>query len=68
MYLRRKVRNRIIFVIIVLLGIIVWRGLKATTEGKFACEYKLVYAVCKPLQGQTELPGMLDILKAGVKF
>jgi hypothetical protein len=68
MYVRRKIRNRIILGLILVLGFITWRGLKATTEKSFNCEYKLVYAVCKPKAGSPKLPGMIDILKAGVKF
>lgn len=68
MHIRRKVRNRIIFVIVILLGIIIWRGLKGSTKDRFECEYKLVYAVCTPEKGNPDLPGMIDIFKAGVKF
>lgn len=61
-------RNRIILGVIIVLGIIVWRGLGATTEKNFTCEYKLVYAVCKPKTGSPKLPTIMEILKAGVKF
>jgi len=68
MHIRRKVRNRIIFGVVLVLAFITWRGLKATTKDVFACEYKLVYAVCKPVKGNPELPTLLEIFKAGVKF
>lgn len=68
MYIRRKMRNRIILGVIIVLGIIVWRGLTASTEKNFTCEYKLVYAVCKPKAGNPKLPTLVEIFKAGVKF
>ena len=61
-------RTRIILVVVVVLGFIMWRGLTASTEKNFNCEYKLVYAVCKPKAGNPKLPSMMDIFKAGIKF
>jgi len=61
-------RYRIILGVILVLGFITWRGINATTEKNFNCEYKLVYAVCKPKAGNPKLPTILEILKAGVKF
>ena len=61
-------RNRIIIGAVVVLGIICWRGLTAATEKNFNCEYKLVYAVCKPKSGNPKLPTLMEIFKAGVKF
>ena len=59
---------RIILVVVIVLGFILWRGLDATVGKSFNCEYKLVYAVCKPKSGNPKLPSTWDILKAGVKF
>lgn len=61
-------RNRIILVAVVVLAFIMWRGINATTEQNFNCEYKLVYAVCKPKAGNPKLPSLVEIFKAGVKF
>ena len=68
MYLRRKMRNRIILIVIVVLGFIFWRGLTAATTKNFNCEYKLIYAVCKPKINNAKLPSLVDIFKAGIKF
>jgi len=68
MYVRKKMRNRIILVALLVLGFIMWRGINATTEKNFTCEYKLVYAVCKPKAGNPKLPGLVEIFKAGIKF
>jgi len=61
-------RHRIILAVIVILGIIMWRGLTATTAKNFNCEYKLVYAVCKPKVGNPKLPTLMEIFKAGIRF
>jgi len=68
MYVRKKMRNRIILVAVIVLAFIMWRGINATTEKNFTCEYKLVYAVCKPKSGSPKLPTLMEIFKAGVKF
>jgi hypothetical protein len=68
MYIRKKMRIKIIAVAVVVLGFIFWRGLKATTEKSFTCEYKLIYAVCKPKNNNSKMPTLLEIFKAGVKF
>lgn len=68
MYFRRKIRNRVILIVLIVLGFVMWRGLAATTEKNFNCEYKLIYAVCKPKAGNPALPGLVDIFKAGIKF
>ncbi len=61
-------RNRIILGVIIVLGFIMWRGLTASMAKSFNCEYKLIYAVCKPKAGNPPLPGLVDIFKAGIKF
>jgi hypothetical protein len=58
----------LIIVAVLILGFIFWRGISATTKKNFNCEYKLVYAVCKPKSGNPAPPTILEILKAGVKF
>lgn len=61
-------RTKLIIFGILILGFIIWRGVTATTEKNFNCEYKVVYAVCKPKSGNPKLPTLTEILKAGVKF
>jgi len=61
-------RDRIILIVVIVLGFILWRGINTATSKNFACEYKLVYAVCKPKSGNPKLPTLLEILKAGIKF
>ena len=61
-------RATVLPVVVIVLGFILWRGLDATVGKSFNCEYKLVYAVCKPKSGNPKLPSTWDILKAGVKF
>ncbi|OGE87742.1 MAG: hypothetical protein A3J07_03445 [Candidatus Doudnabacteria bacterium RIFCSPLOWO2_02_FULL_49_13] len=68
MYIKKKMRNRIILVVVIVLGFIFWRGLTASTAKNFNCEYKLIYAVCKPKAGNPKLPSLMDIFKAGIKF
>ncbi|MBI3952566.1 MAG: hypothetical protein HY336_01255 [Candidatus Doudnabacteria bacterium] len=61
-------RTKIIAVALIVLGFILWRGINATMSKNFICEYKLVYAVCKPKAGNPKLPTTMDIVKAGIKF
>jgi hypothetical protein len=61
-------RNRIILVVVLVLGFVFYRGLKATTSKTFNCEYKLIYAVCRPKNNNSKMPGIVEIFKAGVKF
>jgi hypothetical protein len=61
-------RDKIILAAVIILAFVMWRGLKATTETKFNCEYKLIYAVCKPKTGNPALPTLAEIFKAGIKF
>lgn len=66
MYIRKRMRTKIILVVILVLGFLFWRGSKAVTkERKLDCTYHLVYAVCK---GNAKLPSFVEVLKAGVKF
>ena len=68
MYIRRKTKFRILIVVLIVLGFILWRGVTTATVKNFNCEYKLVYAVCKPKAGNPKLPTMMEIFKAGIKF
>jgi hypothetical protein len=68
MYMRKKIRNRLIMAVALVLAFVMWRGLSAATDGKFDCEYKLIYAVCTADTRGTELPSLWEILKAGVRF
>jgi hypothetical protein len=68
MYMRKKLRKRLIIVVVLLLAFVFWRGLKATTKETHDCEFKLIYALCTPNTKNVQLPGIWDILKAGVKF
>jgi len=68
MYVRKKVRSRILVVVLLVLGFVTWRGLRATTKDSFNCQYKLVYAVCVPKKTGAVLPSLFDIAKAGASF
>jgi hypothetical protein len=68
MWMRKKNRNRLIWFVLVLLAVIMWRGIGKTTKNDFDCEFKLIYALCTPKDDATELPSLWNILKAGVTF
>jgi len=68
MYLRKKIRKRLLIVVVLVLAFIFWRGLNATTKESHDCEFKLVYALCTPKTKNSTLPGVWNIFKTGVKF
>lgn len=68
MYLRKKYRTRLFIFLAILLAIIFWRGIKATTQGMFDCDFKIIYAVCTANSQDAEMPSLWQIIKAGVKF
>jgi len=68
MHLRRKNRNRIIFVVIVLFIIVYWHGTVNAAKAKgLNCSYHIVYAFCSG-KGKVQLPSFWDVMKAGIKF
>jgi hypothetical protein len=68
MYFRKKIRRRVLIVLVIVLAVIFWRGLKATTKNDFKCEYKIIYAFCTAKKVNANSPGIWDIFKAGVDF
>lgn len=70
MLFRRKMRTRLILLAIIVLAFLYWHGLKNVTAANtgLKCEYHLVYAICTTQNNKAQLPGIWDILKAGVKF
>lgn len=69
MYIRRKIRSKLIIVALIALAFIYWRGTKAIAKEKnLECEWHLVYAICKQKGKATELPSLLDVFRAGIKF
>ncbi len=68
MLLRKKNRKRAIAVVLILLFFVLWRGLTSAAKKDFSCEYKLIYAVCVPKHSGAKAPGIMDIIKAGIKF
>ncbi len=69
MHVRRKVRNKIIIVVVLILAFIYWRGTKAYTKANnLECTRHLVYAVCKQIGKPTTVPSLWDVMKIGVKF
>lgn len=56
-------------VAIIVIIFIYWRGIKAVTEEKgWTCSYHIAYAVCNPKNNKAQLPSLLDVFKAGIKF
>lgn len=69
MLLGRKMRNRIIFLAIIALLFLYWRGVKTVAAEKgWDCTYHIVYATCNAKNNKAKLPGLWDVLKAGARF
>ncbi|MBI2355751.1 MAG: hypothetical protein HYV13_00910 [Candidatus Doudnabacteria bacterium] len=69
MYIRKKIRSKLLLLILIALAFIYWRGTKAiAVEKNLECEYHVVYALCKQKGKSTELPTIFDVFKAGMKF
>jgi hypothetical protein len=68
MYIKKRMRTRLILLAIVVLGFIYWRGIKAMGDRGLNCQYHIAYAVCTAKNNKAQLPSFLDVLKAGVKF
>ena len=69
MYIKKKMRTRLILLVIVVFAFVYWRGIKQSTAKQgLDCDYHLVYAVCTAKGKTSAMPGFFDVLKAGVKF
>ncbi|MEO8065329.1 MAG: hypothetical protein ABI643_00545 [Candidatus Doudnabacteria bacterium] len=69
MRFRKKWGTKIILAVVVVLGFLYWHGLKnITAKGGMSCNYHLAYALCTLKNNKAQLPGLWDILTAGVKF
>ena len=69
MYIKKRMRTKLILIAILVLGFIYWRGVKQVTVAKsWNCNYHIAYAVCDAKNNKAKLPTIVDILKAGVKF
>ena len=69
MYVRRKIRNRLIIFAVILLVAVYWRGVSSyVKKNHLDCNWHAVYAVCKQTGSATKVPSLWDVLKAGVKF
>jgi len=69
MYLKKKMRTRLILLAIAVLLFLYWHGIKNITAQKgWNCNYHVVYAICDAKNNKAVLPGMWDIIKAGAKF
>ena len=68
-YIKKKMRTKIILVVILVLGFLYWRGIKKVTEDKgWDCSYHIAYAICDAKNNKARLPTLWDVLKAGAKF
>ena len=68
MYIRKKIRFRLILLALAVLIFIYWRGTRAYVQkNELDCKYHIVYAICNS-KSKLVIPSLWDILKAGVKF
>lgn len=63
-----SIKRNILIVVVIGLGFIFYRGMKATTSENFNCEYKIVYAVCQPKTKDAKMPQISEIFREGFKF
>ncbi|MBX4186644.1 MAG: hypothetical protein KW802_00060 [Candidatus Doudnabacteria bacterium] len=69
MYLKKKMRTRLILLAIVVLLFLYWRGVKNVSAAKgWDCNFHVVYTVCSSKNSKAQLPSFFDIIKAGAKF
>ncbi|MEJ0021307.1 MAG: hypothetical protein WDN47_01855 [Candidatus Doudnabacteria bacterium] len=70
MYLKKKMRVKLILLAIVVVLFLYWRGVTSLLiESKgWNCQYQVVYALCQATNNKATLPGLWDILKAGIRF
>lgn len=69
MYIRKKMRTRIIIIAVIAILFIYWRGItKVASEKGWNCNYQVVYALCSAKNNKAVLPTIFDVFKAGVKF
>lgn len=70
MYIKRKMRTKLILLAIVVIGFLYWHGLRNLTAANtgLKCEYHIAYALCTEKNNKVQLPTLWDIFKAGVKF
>jgi hypothetical protein len=70
MFIRKKLKFKIILLAIVVLLFVYWRGMKSllVESHGWNCKYQVVYAICEAQNNKAKLPGIWDIFKAGVRF
>ncbi len=69
MFIRKKIRSKILIVVIIVLAFLYWRGVKTVAAKKgWNCNYHVAYAICDAKNNKAQLPGIWDILKAGASF
>ena len=69
MYIKKKMRTKLILLAIVVLLFLYWHGIKNVAESKgWDCSYHVVYAVCNAKNNKARLPGLFEVLKAGARF
>ncbi len=69
MYVRKKMRTKIILVVVAVLLFLYWHGIKKVAAQKgWDCSYHVIYAVCNAKNNKAVLPSLWDVLKAGAKF
>ena len=69
MYIKKKIRTKLILLAIVALLFLYWRGIKRVTQEKgWNCTYHIAYAMCNAKNNKAQLPNLWDVLKAGAKF
>ena len=69
MYIRKKNKFRFFILLIIAILFVYWRGITNITKNtNLECEYHVIYAVCKVKGQATDLPSVLDVLKAGIQF
>ncbi|OGE80149.1 MAG: hypothetical protein A2660_01735 [Candidatus Doudnabacteria bacterium RIFCSPHIGHO2_01_FULL_45_18] len=70
MFLRKKIRSKLIWLAVIVLLFLYWRGVKSALveERGWNCQYHLVYAVCQANNNKAQMPGLWEIIKAGARF
>ncbi len=61
-------KQNLAIILVIALGFVFYRGLKASTSDEFNCEFKAIYAVCQPKTADAEMPMISEIIKEGLKF
>lgn len=69
MYIRRKLRSKLFWLVLIALAFFYYRGTKTIAQEKnLECKYHVVYAICKQKGQATTLPSIWEVLRAGTKF